>query len=349
MKGALLGIFFFKKIKNLIVFVSIIAIFTMIVLFSSCQFRVIDRFEESREMMGTYVNITVYGPQEEAEKSIDAAFESIALIEKIASIYDEESEVSFLNREGYIENPSPDLVELIRLSKEYSEITGGSFDITIQPVLKLWSEGLWQESEEVQEKTVGEALRLVGSDMIEVDENKISFKQKDMAVTLGGIAKGYAVDRALEVIGEHGIKYALVDAGGDIGTIGSKPDGSKWSVKLRDPDDPDNQESGMESLPTFIFEGRAVATSGNYYRYYDPEKEVHHISDPKTGYSASSCISVTIIADTCTEADVLATAVFVMGPEDGMELVESLGNVESLIIDSERNVYKSSGLLGYIE
>ena len=100
---------------------------------------------------------------------------------------------------------------------------------------------------------------------------------------------------------------------------------------------------------TFIFTDKAVATSGNYYRYYDPEKEVHHITDPRTGYSANSCISVTIIADSCMEADVLATSVFVMGPDDGMELIESLKNVETLIIDADRKVFKSSGLLRYIK
>jgi len=170
-----------------------------------------------------------------------------------------------------------------------------------------------------------------------------------MAVTLGGIAKGYAVDEAMEVLKEFDIKQALINAGGDLYAMGTKPDGTSWTVKLENPDDSDNADTDIKPLPTFAFADKAVATSGNYYRYYDPEKEVGHIMDPRTGYTTNICISVTIIADTCMEADALATSVFVMGPDDGMNLIESLKDVEGLIIDSGRKVTKSSGLLEYIK
>jgi thiamine biosynthesis lipoprotein len=141
----------------------------------------------------------------------------------------------------------------------------------------------------------------------------------------------------------------MINAGGDVGTIGKQADGEKWMVLLDDPEDLDGKKSVPEPLPSFEFGDMAVATSGNYYRYYDPEKEVHHITDPNTGYSANECISATVIAENCTKADVLATTVFVKGPAEGLELIESLEGVETFIIDNEGNIYQSSGLLKYIQ
>jgi thiamine biosynthesis lipoprotein len=199
----------------------------------------------------------------------------------------------------------------------------------------------WELDESTQKIAISEALDLVGPDRINIEDNTIRFKEGTKH-TLGGIAKGYAVDEALEVIAGMGIKYAMIDAGGDIGTLGAKPMGELWNIALVNPDD------ASQSLAKFKFSDKAVATSGNYERYFDPEKEVHHIIDPKTGYSASECISVTIIASYCTQADALATSVFVMGPKDGMMLVETLNDVEALIVDSERIVYRSSGLSDYL-
>lgn len=316
---------------------------------SSCGFRTLERFEETREMMGTYITIIIYADKEDSRKVMDIAFGRIQEVIDTASVYDEDSEMSLLNRDGFIEDPSDELKELISLSIEYYNMSNGSFDITIKPVLALWSGGLWKESEEVQAAEIQEALKLVGSDKIIIEDNKIYFTVEGMSADLGGIAKGYAVDKALEVISEQGIKHALVNAGGDVAAIGRQADGENWLIELEDPDGAENKSSGPEALPSFAFEDKAVATSGNYHRYYDPEKKVHHITDPATGYSAGRCISVTIIADNCTEADVLATSVFVKGPVEGMELVEKMAGIEALIIDNDGKIYKSSGLLEYIK
>ncbi|MCJ7665657.1 MAG: FAD:protein FMN transferase, partial [Actinobacteria bacterium] len=178
---------------------------------------------------------------------------------------------------------------------------------------------------------------------------KIYFKITGMSVDLGGIAKGYAVDEALKTLSGIGIENALVNAGGDIGTIGTKPDGEGWLVELDDPFDDEKDPGTGDSLPSFIFKEMAVATSGNYYRYYDPERQVHHITDPLTGYTANKCISATVIAPDCTEADVLATSVFVKGPVEGMELIEEIDGIEALIIDDQRNIYMSTGLSKYMK
>jgi len=291
--------------------VSVIIFFVFLLLLlplNGCKLNSIKKVEETRNYMGTFVNIIVYSDEETASDAINSAFDRIEEIEKIASIYDENSEATSLNRNGYLDNPSQELTELINASLYYYEITGGSFDITVQPVLELWSEGLWKESEEVQAEKIKEVLLSVGSDKIKVGEGRIEFEAGDMSITLGGIAKGYAVDEALKVIGDMGIKNALVNAGGDMGMLGSKPDGEMWNVELKNPN-----EDSDEKLPSFILSGKAIATSGNYERYFDPDKKVHHITNPKTGYSADRCISATIIADSCMGADALATSIFVMG------------------------------------
>ena len=309
---------------------------------TSCARKPLMKFEETRDMMGTFVTITVYSDEETAEEAISAAFARIEEIERVASIFDEQSQAFQLNRDGHLDAASDDLLLLLTMSLDYSQMTDGCFDITIQPLLDLWAGGLWKESEEVQQSRINQTLGLTGWDKIGIEGNRIYFTVEGMKITLGGIAKGYAVDEALEVISSMGIKHALVNAGGDMGTLGSKPNREPWNVALVNPDDT------SQCLAAFSFSDKAVATSGNYERYFDPEKEAGHIINPKTGYSAQECISVTIIAENCTQADALATGVFVMGPDDGIELVESLDDVECLIVDADRIIHRSSGLSTYL-
>ncbi|HEY4663130.1 MAG TPA: FAD:protein FMN transferase [Candidatus Humimicrobiaceae bacterium] len=341
---------FKKKIKVLcLLSIFLIAVF-LFLSFGSCKFSTIERIEETRDMWGSYMTITVFSDEETGNEAINAAFERIKEIGDVASIYDENSEASFLNKNGYLDDPSPDFLNLINSSIDYYNITGGCFDITVQPLLDLWSVGeLWKESPEVQAQRVEETFPVIGSDKIIVSDDRIEFSVDGMVITLNGITQGYAVDEAMKIIKGFGIKQALVNISGDLYAMGIKPDGEKWTVELENPDKSGSADTDIEPLPTFVFADKAVTTSGNYYRYYDPEGEVGHIMDPRTGYSANACISATVIADTCIEADALATSVFVLGPEDGMDLVESLDGVEALIIDSERNIYESSGLSEYIK
>jgi len=298
--------------------------------------------------MGTYVKVVVYADEGVAEEAIDAAFTRMEEIEKIASIFDSESEAFRLNRDGHLDSPSPELLELINLSLDYYQLTNGSFDVAVQPLLDLWQydpdaeRQFWELEKSAQAERINEAMGLAGSDKIIIEDNRVSFAKEGMKITFGGIAKGYAVDEALEVLRSMGIRYALIDAGGDIGTLDSKPNGELWNVALVNPDD------ASQSLAAFHVHNKAVATSGNYERYWDPDKEVHHIMDPKTGYSAVGCISVTIIAENCTLADVLATGVFVLGAEDGMRLIESQPGVECLIVDADREIHRSSGISEYL-
>jgi len=320
----------------------LLILFIVVLGSTTCSAQPISKFEETRSLMDTYVKIIVYADADTAETALNAAFARIEEIEQIASIYDSESEAFQLNQNGYIENPSEDLSNLMTLSLDYYELTDGNFNIAVQPLLELWEGGLWKESPEVQQSKIDETLSLIDLDNITIAENRIDFKQEGMEITLGGIAKGYAVDEALAVLSQMGIEHTLLDAGGDMAAIGAKPEGELWNVALVNPDDT------SQSLAAFQFADKAIATSGNYQRYFSPEKTAHHIINPKTGFSANECISVTVIAGSGTQADVLATSVFVMGPEAGMKLVESLDGVECLIVDAERNLHRSSGLSNYL-
>lgn len=304
----------------------------------------LQEFEETRDMMDSFVTITVYAPDEaKAKAAMDAAFDRMAEIESIASRFDEASELSRLNREGIVNNPSPDLRELITLSLEYHRITGGAFDITILPLLDLWAAGLWQETPEVQQARVDETMSLVGSDKVIVEEDRIFFTVTGVRVTLDGITQGYAADEAMEVLEATGIKSGLINVSGDIAILGTKPNGDPWVVSLVNPADT------TQSLADFKLVNKAISTSGNYERYFDPTQAVSHIIDPKTGYSAQKSTSATIVAANATQADALATAAFVLGPEDGVTMVEEVKGVECLIVGADRaTINLSSGISKYL-
>ena len=299
-----------------------------------------ERYERETVLMDTRVRIVAYGDKNTPDY-INKALQKMRELENILSIYNEYSEAYQLNKNGYIEGPSPHLLYLIKDSLYFHNLTNGAFDITVQPLLDLWSAGLWKANETAQDRMVNETLSKIGSDKIVVNENEICFKAKGMKITLGGIAKGYIVDRGIEVLRDQGVKSALIDAGGDMYCVGLKPSGEPWTVSLENPDNP------RQAITSFKVSDVAIVTSGNYERYFSPDKKVHHIIDPRTGFSASPCISVTIIAENGVQADALSTSVFVLGPDDGINLIESLPDVEGLIIDNDKSIYRSSGVSRY--
>jgi thiamine biosynthesis lipoprotein len=312
-----------------------------------CAEKSLERYEDTRELMDTFVQVVVYAEEPVGQEAVDAAFTRMEEVEQVATTWDSSGEAYRLNQTGYLENASDDLLALLGLSIEYCELTGGVFDITVQPLLDLWEfnpeaeKQFWELDEATQLSAINEAMALVGCDGITIEGSSVRIED-GMEITLGGIAKGYAADEALETLTGMGIEHALINAGGDIRTLGSKPGNEPWAIGMVNPDDT------TESLATFNVAGKSVTTSGNYERYFNPDKTIHHIMDPRTGYSAGDCISVSIITTNGAMADALATAVFVLGPEQGMDLVESLDDVETLIIDKDRNIYRSSGLSAYL-
>jgi len=293
--------------------------------------------KETREMMGTQVMITVYHENENISKAaLDDAFFEIEIIDDILSSYNESSELSKLNKEKYLKNASGDMLINIINSVYYGRLSNGSFDITVQPVLDLYSYCFGDLERAPTEEEIESELEKVDYMKIIVSGESILIG-KDQKITLGGIAKGYIVDRAIDILREHGIEHALVNAGGDLRAIAGKNLKQDWIIGLANPRDK------SDVITVIKLNNKSVVTSGDYERYFEETKTFHHIVNPKTGYSSNELISVTIVADYAMDADALSTSVFVLGAEKGLELVESLEDVEGLIITAEKEIIKSSG------
>ncbi|WMW25897.1 FAD:protein FMN transferase [Methanolobus sediminis] len=300
-------------------------------------------YSQTRSLMDTTVTITVVSSNEtSATETIDNAFEKIKYVDELMNNYDNNSEISILNKEDEVTNADPELVNVINRSKYYSEKSNGAFDISIQPILDLWA-SKYAPGGTNQPPTpdeINETLKLVNYSAIIVEGNNVSMKE-GMKITLGGVAKGYAVDAAIESLKSDGITSGFVNAGGDGRYIGTKPDGTQWRVGLQNPD------KSEDAVTIMNIQDVAVATSGNYERYFSDEAKVSHIADPRTGYPSSNMISSTVIGGTAMDADALATSVFILGEKDGLAMIEKLDGVECLIITNDKEIIKSSGFSTY--
>ena len=304
--------------------------------------------EKTKFMMGTVITITVYDvnkPDDYVDQAIAAAFEAIARVNHLASVYDDSSEISLVNREAgnrYVEVDS-NLFKIIQQSQKFAELSAGAFDITVSPLIKLWD----YHNPNLQVPSavdIQHALSLVNYQDIVLENNRIKFKRPGIKIDLGGIAKGEAVDRAMSVLKKRGITDAMVNIGGNLSAMSSKLTKDKRKVWVRHP----RQEGKFYGY--FKMDNGSVATSGDYERFFMVDSvRYHHIIDPKTGYPATGCVSTTIRAKNAMLADVLSTTVFVLGPEKGMQLIDQLEGVDGVIIFEENKRLKyivSTGLVG---
>lgn len=315
---------------------AIIVLF-LILLLTSCSS--IKKTEQTKELMGTLVTITIYDENKEmAENAITEAFKEIERIESLLSNYQNDSEVYLLNKNGELDEASNELIYVLGKSLRYGDLSRGAFDITVQPILDLYSYSFEELKRAPTDEEIKQKLRLVGYENVFIENRHIEFTKPEMKITLGGIAKGYAIDKAIEVLQKQGVVHALVNAGGDMRAIGNKGN-ENWQIALQNPR---NKNDYIAIIP---LNNKSVATSGDYERYFNENKTFHHIVDPRTGYSATELISVTIITDKAIDADALATSVFVLGREEGLELVESLDGVEGLVITNDREIVRSKGFI----
>ena len=310
-----------------------------VMLASGCTQPDISEYSETRSLIGTFITVTIYTDDEsQAKEAIDASFAEMDRLGGELSHYSKSNKVYDLNTKGF-DNPvevTRDLGFVIGESLKYSDVSSGVFDVTVQPLIVLWS-GMKDGGIPPTEEQVLDTLELIGYDNLAYNGSHAWFTKPNMSVTFGGIAKGYIVDKGLAALKENGIRHALINAGGDIAVYGGKPGGKDWVIALQNP------RNENDYLTRILIKNGAVATSGDYERYYVPDKSVHHIVDPRTGYSATKLISATIIAENATQADALATAVFVLGAEDGVKLAESVSGVDALVIKSDRSIIKSGG------
>jgi len=291
-------------------------------------------------IMGTAVRAEVWHDDRVAgEAAITAVMVEMRRIDAAMSPYKPASELSRVNRLAAREpvKISRELFQLVARSLEVSKLTEGAFDITFSSVGYMYDyrKGVAPNDKEIAKALPGINYRHV---LLDARASTIRFAREGMRIDLGGIAKGYAVDRSIEILKHRGITHALVSAGGDTRVLGDHQ-GRPWMVAIRDP----RRRDGMVAVLPLV--DTAISTSGDYERYFEAGgKRYHHIINPKTGKSATGVRSVSIIAADATTTDGLSTSVFVMGRERGMALVERLKNVDAIIVDDSGKMYYSSRL-----
>jgi thiamine biosynthesis lipoprotein len=308
-------------------------------------------------VMGTFAHIVAVAEDAgTAKKCVRAALEEIHKIDNLMSDYKSDSEISRINREAF-EKPvqiSKSTYEVLQRSIEFSEMTDGAFDVTVGPLVALFREAKENKVAPSKEQ-IAQARSKVGYEKLKFDiENKtVQFTEDGMLLDLGGIAKGYAIDKAIEAAQTNGAIGVMVDIGGDVRCFGLPPEGREhWSIGLQDPNSAIEGIAGGELTLVLKVANAAVATSGDYQQFVSIEgKRYSHIMDRRTGTSIEGLSSVTIISDNATDADALATAVSVMGSEKGLALIEKLPNTEAILISSQPKyeIIKTSGAEKYIK
>jgi len=310
----------------------------------------------NRQVMGTIAKIIVVAMDEKiAKNAIEAAFRKIDSLEDQMSVYKPDSMISGLNENGFNEpvKVSEELFYVIQSSIEFSKKTDGAFDITVGPLIELWKEA-GKKNELPEPAQIEEAKKSIGYEklILNPDENTIQFAVEGMKIDLGAIAKGFAIDKAAEEIMKAGAIGGLIDIGGDIRCFGAPPKLKKnWMVGLQNPKNIQGNDAKQVLLTLSLF-SNSVATSGNYQRYVEIDgKRFSHIIDPHKYSSADDLQSVSVIAATSIDSDALATSVSVLGKERGLELIESLADVEAVIIPAgaDQEMIMSSGMKDLLE
>lgn len=285
--------------------------------------------------MFVYLFLIIFSTKKTTIKKVESAFEIVKHFDSLGSVFSDTSELNFINIHAGIQpvTISNEMKDIIESSLKYCQITNGAFDVTVLPLMRLW-DFLSENPRIPDDKEIKKKLKLVNYKNIVLEDNKISFKMKGMGIDPGGFLKGYAVDKVYEKLEEDGFKKFVVNMGGNLRVY--IVDDDTATIKIQHPRDEDTFWGKFE------VQNASVATSGDYERFFEIDSiKYHHILNPSNGYPASSCVSVTIITDTAFRADAFSTAVFVMGPEKGMEFVNKYDDVESVIVFNKGKMLES--------
>ncbi|MFQ5329002.1 MAG: FAD:protein FMN transferase [Thermodesulfobacteriota bacterium] len=323
-----------------------VTLIVFLLLYATLNTKAPMEYSFARMQMGTVVEITVYGGEEEGiDRAVEAAFREIDRLEAIFSSYRDDSDVSRINQsagKGKVV-VSPEVIFVATRALEIAKVSGGAFDPTVGILGQLWSFSGEKERAIPSREAVEELLKFVDyrQVVIDRDDSAISLGKEGMALNLGGVAKGYIVGRAVEVLKGGGITRGIVKAGGDMVVFDRDKRQRPFKIGIQHP----RREGVLAGEISFTNE--AIATSGDYERFVIRDGvRYHHILDPLTGFPARGTQGVTILSREPTLADALSTTVFVLGPEKGMALIESMSGVEGMIIDEAGEITASSGLKG---
>jgi thiamine biosynthesis lipoprotein len=318
-------------------------IFLILALFSLGSLVAQEPYKRTLKLMGSHFDITVVAKdQVEADEYIDLAVSEITRIEQLISSWDSNSQTSEVNRNAGLRAVKVDaeLFDLIQRAIGISKLTDGAFDVSYASMDKIWK---FDGSMTVMPSTdsIKASVSKVGFQNIVLDKESstVFLKLKGMKIGFGAIGKGYAADKAKDLLISKGVVSGIINASGDMNTWGKQPDGSEWKVAITNPMD---KNKVFALLP--ITNG-AVVTSGNYEKYVTfNDVRYTHIIDPRSGYPATGIISVTVFAPKAELADALATSVFVMGIEVGLNRINQLPKVECIIIDDKGNIITSKNI-----
>ncbi len=300
-------------------------------------------YSESSILMGSSFEITVVAEDEDfAKESLAIAKKEIIRIEDLISSWDQKSETSRINRNAGIAavEVSKELFDLIFRAQQISKLSSGAFDLTFAAIDKLWNfDG--KESEMPNPDTLKASVFNIGYQLIELDEESLTvfLPKKGMKIGFGAIGKGYAADRAKQLLVERGVLGGIINASGDMNTWGTKPDGSSWTIGIVNP------MNNKKVFSWFSLEHNAVVTSGDYEKFTQINgRRYSHIIDPRTGIPSQGIVSCTVFAGKAELADAIATAIFVMGVESGLFLIDQLPNIEAILIDDSGIIHRSKNI-----
>lgn len=291
----------------------------------------------TRLVMGSFLSITAIHPsRDQAENAIGLAWAEVDRLCRLLSRHDASTPLALLNREGRLADAPPELIEVVGQAMRFHRLTGGAFDVTVQPLVDLFKER-FASGQRPTEAEITALLPRLGSQHLQMAGNSLSFGRPAMGITLDGIAPGYIVDRVSTLLSQNGVGNHLVNASGDIRTSGASLKGAPWTVAIQDP-------AKQKDYPDVVsLTSRAISTSGSYEVYYDQERLFHHIVNPQTGHSPRTAISVTTTAATVMAADALATGLMVMPPAEGLRLISQQAGCECFVIDGDKRALRSSG------
>jgi thiamine biosynthesis lipoprotein len=300
--------------------------------------------ERSHMTMGSELRLSLWTADEPgARVATDEVFSEFDRLDNLMSVWRERSDIQRLNDAAgeRLVPVSPEVREVLRVAHQVSDLTGGKFDVTFGALSGLWKFDHDQDNVIPARAEVLKRLPLIDYRALEVDEGggTAFLKKKGMRAHLGGIGKGYAVDRAASILRRRGFRDFMIQSGGDLYVAGKRGDRS-WRVGIQDPRGPADKSFAALDLTDSTF-----STSGDYERFFIKDgRRYHHILDPDLGEPAAGCRSVTIVAESAVLADALSTGVFIVGPTKGMELIERLPSVEGVIVSATNEVLVSSGL-----
>ncbi len=292
--------------------------------------------------MDTYMTLKAYGNS--AQTAVSAAADEIQRLEKLLNVNDPDSDICRLNHaNGQQIEVSEDTAHLLQTALSFCEQTEGALDITIYPVLRAW--GFTGDHCQIPDSTaLKKLLSLVDYRNVQLHDTTVVLPEHS-EVDLGAVAKGYTSDRVCQLFRQSGVSHALVNLGGNVQAVGTKPDGTLWRVGIENP-------KGGEPLAVVSVRDCAVITSGNYERYFVGEdgRHYHHIIDPATGFPAEKgLVSVTVIGESGVVCDALSTALFVMGKEKAISCCLARSDIEAVLIDDNNTLTITEGLSGILE